>query len=252
MQHCNETIAVVILAAGLGTRMKSDRAKVLHEVCGRPMILYVVETAAKVAGKNVILVVGHQAGQVREVVDECAPVRYALQEQQLGTGHAVASALPDVPAECHHVVILCGDVPLVTEETIRNLITDHHLHRRDITVLAMEVEEPTGYGRIVTDDAGRVAAIVEETDASGEQRNIRIVNTGIYCVAKPFLIRALNQIDNDNAQRELYLTDIVAIGHRDNGKVGAMVAVNAQEFRGINTRDDLAAVESLMRRRNRI
>jgi UDP-N-acetylglucosamine diphosphorylase/glucosamine-1-phosphate N-acetyltransferase len=252
MQHHYENIAVVILAAGLGTRMKSDKAKVLHEVCGRPMILYVVETAAKVAGEHIILVVGHQAGKVRDVVTKCAKVRYTLQEQQLGTGHAVASALPDVPVECRHVVILCGDVPLVTERTIRNLIADHCTHQRDITVLAMEVEAPTGYGRIVFDDAGRVVAIVEETDASEEQRKIRIVNTGIYCIAKPFLAHAIKQIDRNNAQGELYLTDIVAVCHRDNGNVGAMIAENAQEFRGINTRDDLADVEGLMRRLNLI
>jgi UDP-N-acetylglucosamine diphosphorylase/glucosamine-1-phosphate N-acetyltransferase len=248
----HENIAIVILAAGLGTRMKSQKAKVLHEVCGRPMILYVVETAAKVAGDHVILVVGHQAERVREVVTKCARVRYTLQEQQLGTGHAVASALPDVPVECRHVVILCGDVPLVTESTIGNLITDHLRHRRDITVLATEVEKPDGYGRIVIDTAGRVVAIVEEVDASEEQRKIRIVNTGIYCVDKPFLARALNKIDRNNAQGELYLTDIVAVCHLDNGKVGAMVAENAQEFRGINSREDLAAVEELMRGHNRI
>lgn len=252
MQLRRENIAIVILAAGLGTRMKSQKAKVLHEVCGRPMILYVVETAAKVAGDHVILVVGHQAERVREVVTECARVRYTLQEQQLGTGHAVASALPDVPVECRQVVILCGDVPLVTESTIGNLITDHLNHRRDITVLATEVEDPDGYGRIVIDTDGRVVAIVEEADASEEQRKIRIVNTGIYCVDKPFLTRALKKIDRNNAQGELYLTDIVAICHLDNGTVGAMVAENAQEFRGINSRDDLAAVEELMRCRYRI
>jgi bifunctional UDP-N-acetylglucosamine pyrophosphorylase/glucosamine-1-phosphate N-acetyltransferase/UDP-N-acetylglucosamine pyrophosphorylase len=164
----------------------------------------------------------------------------------------VASALPDVPVECRHVVILCGDVPLVTESTIGDLITDHRTHRRDITVLATEVEDPEGYGRIVIDAAGRVVAIVEEADASEEQRKIRIVNTGIYCVAKPFLTRALKKIDRNNAQGELYLTDIVAVCHRDNGKVGAMVAENPQEFRGINSRDDLAAVEGLMPRLNRI
>ncbi|MGD8338485.1 MAG: sugar phosphate nucleotidyltransferase, partial [Desulfobacterales bacterium] len=139
-----------------------------------------------------------------------------------------------------------------TGRTIRNLITDHRTHRRDITVLAMELENPTGYGRIVVDDAGQVVAIVEEADASENQRKIRIVNTGIYCVAKPFLSRALKKIDRNNAQGELYLTDIVAVCYRDNGKVGAMVAENAQEFRGINTRDDLAAAEGLMRRLNRI
>ncbi|MFZ0133709.1 MAG: NTP transferase domain-containing protein [Desulfobacterales bacterium] len=248
MQHSDETVAVVILAAGLGTRMKSDKAKVLHEVCGRPMILYVVDTAAKVAGDNVILVVGHQAQRVQEVVSRSARVRYALQERQLGTGHAVRCALADVPSECRQVLILCGDVPLIEELTVRRLIADHCAYRRDVTVLAMELENPKGYGRIIRNDAGQVVAIVEEADASEDQRTIRIVNTGVYCVAKSFLTRALNEIDTDNAQHELYLTDIVGVGHRDTGRVGVMVADNALEFRGINSRDDLLAVESLMMR----
>ncbi|MGB8428121.1 MAG: NTP transferase domain-containing protein [Desulfobacterales bacterium] len=249
MQPNDETIAVVILAAGLGTRMKSDKAKVLHAVCGRPMILYVVETAAKVAGENVILVVGHQAQRVREVVSRSVRVRYAFQERQLGTGHAVRCAMADVPVDCQQVLILCGDVPLIQEQTLRQLIDDHCAHRRDVTVLAMELENPTGYGRIIRADAGQVVAIVEEADASPDQRAIRTVNTGIYCVAKSFLAHALNEIDSDNAQHELYLTDIVGVGHRDAGRVGVMVAANAQEFRGINSRDDLLAVESLMVRR---
>ncbi len=252
MQPDNETIAVVILAAGLGTRMKSDKAKVLHEVCGRPMILYVVETAAKVAGENVILVVGHQAQQVRDAVGRSARVRYALQERQLGTGHAVRCALTDVPEDCGQVLILCGDVPLIREQTLRRLIADHCAQRRDVTVLAMELENPTGYGRIIRADAGQVVAIVEEADASPDQRAIRTVNTGIYCATKSFLTRALNAIDSDNAQHELYLTDIVGVGHRAADRVGAMVAADAREFRGINSRDDLLAVESLMTPRSTI
>jgi UDP-N-acetylglucosamine diphosphorylase/glucosamine-1-phosphate N-acetyltransferase len=252
MQRTNDHLAVVILAAGLGTRMKSNKAKVLHQIDGRPMILYVVETAVNIAGENIVLVVGHQARQVQEVVAQSASVRYVLQDQQLGTGHAVACAMPELPGGCRDVLILCGDVPLVTEETVRELIADHHARRHDVTVLAMAVEDPSGYGRIVFDDAGRVAAIVEEADASVAQRNIRIVNTGIYCVAKNFLGRALQEINNDNAQRELYLTDIVAVARRTEARMGAMVAKDAQEFRGINTKNDLAAVERLMRRRRRI
>ena len=142
MAHVYKDIAVVILAAGLGTRMKSDRAKVLHKVNGRPMVTYVVETAIKIAGDNVILVVGYQAEQVKETVAQRARVRYAFQPEQRGTGHAVACALPAIPERCGHVLILCGDVPLVTEKTVRGLIDDHLKCRRVATVMAMKAEKP--------------------------------------------------------------------------------------------------------------
>jgi UDP-N-acetylglucosamine diphosphorylase/glucosamine-1-phosphate N-acetyltransferase len=242
-------IAVVILAAGLGTRMKSDRAKVLHEVLGRPMVSYVVETAVKVVSENIILVIGHQAAKVKDAVDGFARVRYAHQPEQLGTGHAVACALPEIPAGCRHVLILCGDVPLVTESTVRALIGDHLKSQRDATVLAMQVECPTGYGRILIDIEGRVAAIVEETDATVDQKTIKVVNTGIYCVEIKFLTQALHKIKNDNAQGELYLTDIIAIGNLEKKNVGVMIVENGNEFHGINSMADLEAAEELMRQR---
>jgi len=242
-------IAVVILAAGLGTRMKSDRAKVLHEVLGRPMVSYVVETAVKVAGENIVLVVGHQAEKVQEALAEFAHVRYAHQPEQLGTAHAVACSLPAIPDGCRHILILCGDVPLVTEKTVRELIGDHLKSLRDVTVLAMPVERPTGYGRIIIGTAGRVAAIVEETDATAEQKKIKVVNTGIYCVEIKFLRQALNKISNDNAQGELYLTDIIAIGNMEKKNVGAMIVENGNEFHGINSMADLEVAEELMRQR---
>jgi len=245
----HKQIAVVILAAGLGTRMKSDRAKVLHEVLGRPMVSYVVDTALKVVGDNIILVVGYQAEKVQEVVAQSAQVRYAYQPEQLGTGHAVACALPAVPEGCRHVLILCGDVPLVTERTVQELISDHLKFQRDVTVLAMKVDDPSGYGRVLTGADGRVAGIVEEADATGEQKNIKVVNTGIYCVEIKFLSEALNKIKSDNAQGELYLTDIIAIGNTEEKNVGVMIAENGSEFHGINSMADLAVAEGLLLRR---
>ena len=179
--------SVIILAAGLGTRMKSDKAKVLHEIMGRPMVLYVVETAKKAVGASVVIVVGHQAEKVREVVSEKAQVSYALQEKQLGTGHAALCALPYLPDETEEVVILCGDVPLLTAETVRQLLSDHSLSGRDLTLLAVDVEKPTGYGRILFDENRNLLKIVEEADATVEQKKIQTINSGIYCVKKMFL-----------------------------------------------------------------
>jgi UDP-N-acetylglucosamine diphosphorylase/glucosamine-1-phosphate N-acetyltransferase len=240
-------IAVVILAAGMGTRMKSDKAKVLHRILGRPMIDYVVQTACTIAGDHVIVVVGHQAEAVRRVLDGYSMLNFALQSPQLGTGHAVACAMPKVPGQCDHVLILCGDVPLIRTETIAGLVEDHLADKRDVTVLAVELEDPTGYGRIVTGRDGRIAGIIEETDATPEQKKIRMINTGVYCVATQFLKDALRKIGSDNAQGEFYLTDMVGIGYRQGRRVSAFVAGDVQEFHGVNSQADLAAVAACMR-----
>lgn len=244
-----EGVAVIILAAGLGTRMRSNKAKVLHKVGGLPMILHVLEAAVPVAGDKVVVVVGHQADTVREVVSRRASVRFAHQARQLGTGHAVLCALPEVDSGCRHAVILCGDVPLVRAETVRHLIDDHLRGQRDVTVLAMEVDNPGGYGRILDDGRGRVLAIVEESDADDVQRRIRRVNTGIYCVATEFLRAGLQRIRADNAQGELYLTDIVAEGHKDGLRVGMVLAQDPDEFHGVNSLEDLQTAETLMKAR---
>ena len=242
-------IAVIILAAGLGTRMKSDRAKVLHEVHGRPMVSYVVDTARKVTTENIVLVVGHQAEDVKKAVSHFSGLRFAFQQEQLGTGHAVACALPTIPENCLDVIILCGDVPLVTEKTIHRLVNDHLTAQRDVTVLAVHVDRPTGYGRILTTSNGEVEAIIEEADANDEEKKIHVVNTGIYCVKLKFLANALSKIRNNNAQGELYLTDIVAVGSNEMRKVGVLIAGNENEFHGINSKADLEVAESLMLQR---
>jgi UDP-N-acetylglucosamine diphosphorylase/glucosamine-1-phosphate N-acetyltransferase len=245
----NSTLGVVILAAGLGTRMKSDKAKVLHEISGLPMIQYVVRTAVGVAGRHVVVVVGHQAEWVRKTVGEVAETYFALQQQQLGTGHAVLCALPVLPQAVTQVVILCGDVPLISTETLNHLVSDHIAHQRDVTLLSVKVQNPQGYGRIIVNAEGRLNAIVEEADADEDQKRIDIVNSGIYVVKRSFLENALPRIGTDNAQKEIYLTDIIGLGYRENKVMGAVLGNDSDEIIGINSRDDLKRVEAVMKLR---
>ena len=246
MKYIEGKPAIVILAAGMGKRMKSRKAKVLHKILGKPMILYVVETARKVAGNDVILVVGNQAGKVRAIVSENEEVIYALQKEQLGTGHAVLCALPYIPDYAQEVVILCGDVPLITSDTIMRFIEDHVEAKRDLSLLAVEMENPEGYGRILLDENRQVYGIIEEADASDEQKEIKIVNTGIYCIKKELLSDLLQKIKSDNVQGEFYLTDIVKIGYNEEMVVGAMVCSDCEEVVGINSSQDLMTAESIM------
>lgn len=247
-----KNVAVIILAAGMGTRMKSDKAKVLHEIQGRAMILYVVETARKIAGNNVIVVIGHQAEEVRAIVSDTAELLFAYQEQQLGTGHAVLCALPKIPEHCDHVIILCGDVPLILPETIAALVENHLEVRRDVSLLAVEMDNPFGYGRILLDSNRQISAIIEEADADADQKLIKLINSGIYCIDKSFLSEALPEIRADNAQGELYLTDILSIGYQEKKNMGVVVGTNCQQLIGINTCQDLATVDAVMKSRSRI
>jgi len=248
----NNNIAVIILAAGKGTRMRSDTAKVLHEIQGRPMILYVVEAARKIAGDDVIVVIGNQAEEVRAIVSDTADLLFAYQDQQLGTGHAVLCALPQIPGHCDHVIILYGDVPLIESETIGALVEDHLKARRDVSLLAVEMVNPFGYGRILLDDNRQISAIIEEADATAGQKQIKMINSGIYCIDKGFLSEALPKIRSDNAQGELYLTDIMSIGYQEKRNMGVMVGTQCQQILGINTWQDLATVDTIMETRLRI
>ena len=239
-------VGIIILAAGLGTRMRSDKAKVLHEVCGKPMIEHVVQTAAHVAGSNIVVVVGHQADRVKGVIDHIASVGYALQKEQLGTGHAVQCALPHLATTVTNVVILCGDVPLIRSETIDHLVASHIDAKRDVSLLGVNVEDPTGYGRIILDSQGNLSAIVEEADADEFQKKIRLINTGIYAVKKEFLETALPKLSTDNAQGEVYLTDIIGIGYEQGESIGICIGDDSSEIVGVNSRDDLQLAEKLM------
>jgi UDP-N-acetylglucosamine diphosphorylase/glucosamine-1-phosphate N-acetyltransferase len=241
-----EQTAVVILAAGKGTRMKSDQAKVLHLLGGRPMISYVVETAAKLAGSNVVVVVGTQADMVKREVLRSASVSFALQASQNGTGHAVQCALPELDERIESVVILCGDVPLISLTTLQNLVRMHQDNAQTITLLGLDLDEPYGYGRVVVDDHRRVKRIVEEADASDEERSVRTVNSGVYCVRRSFLDHAIPRLEAANAQSEIYLTDIVEIAVDSSLAVGLMIADEPTELLGINTPQDLAKVEAVL------
>ncbi len=240
-------IGIVILAAGLGTRMKSDKAKVLHEICGRPMIEYVVLTANHVAGPNVVVVIGHQADLVKKAVMSKGEAIFAYQGQQLGTGHAVMCAMPHIPNTVEQVVILCGDVPLIRAATIDHLIANHNAHGRDLSLLAVQVEQPKGYGRVILDPTGQLIAIVEEKDADAAQKEINVINSGIYVVNKAFLEWALPQLRADNAQKEFYLTDIIKHGHSGGRTIGVVKGGGSAEIIGVNSRDDLQNAENLMK-----
>jgi UDP-N-acetylglucosamine diphosphorylase/glucosamine-1-phosphate N-acetyltransferase len=240
-----ETIAVIILAAGLGKRMRSPKAKVLHEILGRPMLAYVIDVAQAIAGSSVIVVVGNQAEAVRRAVSGAA-VRYAYQDRQLGTGHAVLCALPQLPDDCEQVVVLCGDTPLLTAPTLKSLVQSHLAAGRDATLLAVELENPQGYGRVLLNDHQQVCGIIEEADASAGQRAIRLINTGIYCVTRQFLSDALPNVTPDNAQGEFYLTDIIRIGYESGRDIGVSYGAAPREILGVNTPEDLARVEALM------
>lgn len=239
-------VAVIILAAGKGTRMKSEKAKVLHSVAGRPMILYVVDTAARIAGKDVVVVTGTQSESVKDVVSSHARVSFVYQERQLGTGHAASCALPALKDHIEHVVVLCGDVPLITPETLNGLIDMHIGSQLDVTILGARLENPGGYGRLKINADGAVERIVEEADATEAEKSINTVNTGIYCVARNFLEYALKQINTNNAQAEMYLTDIVGIAADSGKSIGLMLCRDNNEMHGINNFDDLEKVETII------
>ncbi|MFW6011784.1 MAG: sugar phosphate nucleotidyltransferase [Desulfosalsimonas sp.] len=247
-EAARSTVAAVILAAGKGTRMQSDKAKVLVPVAGKPMILYVVETAVSIAGKDVVVVVGTQAEEVKALVSEYADVDFALQQNQLGTGHAAMCALSALGSHVEHVVLLCGDVPLITTETLQRLIQKHISRSATVTVLGAKIENPSGYGRLKQNPDGSLKSIVEEADASEEERKINTVNAGIYCVNKEFLESSLSRIGSDNAQNEIYLTDIVGIAAGSEKSAELMLCHDNNETCGINTKEDLEKVEAVIRR----
>ncbi len=240
-----QDVAAIILAAGEGTRMRSSRAKVLHEIAGVPMIRYVVETALSVMN-DVVVVIGHQAEGVRKALEPYPMLRFAVQEEQLGTGHAVICAMPQVPANIQDVVVLCGDTPLIKPTTVRSLIDKHRDSERYLSLLTTTLTEPSGYGRIVLDAPGNPIRIVEESDASESEKKIVLVNTGTYCINKDFLKRALAGLKNDNAQDEFYLTDVVERAYQE-GKPAALLEVgDTIQVTGVNTREELARAEGFV------
>lgn len=240
-------VHAVVLAAGQGTRMKSKLYKVLHPVCGKPMVQHVVDTLASMQVEDVVVVVGHGADAVRSTLGD--RVTYAMQSEQLGTAHAVQQAIPFLLDKQGTTFILYGDTPLLSPDTLSALLEYHLQQQAAATVLTAIFEDPTGYGRIVRDEAGEVLRIVEHKDASSTERAIQEINTGIYCFDNQKLISSLAQVKNDNVQGEYYVTDCIGILRQAGEKVAAYVAKDPDEAMGVNDRVQLAEAESYMRRR---
>lgn len=240
---------VVILAAGQGTRMRSTLPKVLHPVAGRPMLEHVLTTAKALGAACCHVVIGHGAETVRAWLASAhgaaSDLKIAVQAEQLGTAHAVLQAMPQIPDEAR-VLVLYGDVPLIQADTLRDLL---QASERKLGVLTAAAEDPFGYGRIVRNRAGAVQRIVEEKDATPVQRKIREINTGVMTAPAKRLRDWLRRVDNDNAKREFYLTDVVALAVRDRVAVATAGAESLQEVLGINDRAQLAAQERAWQRR---
>ncbi|MBM3817694.1 MAG: bifunctional UDP-N-acetylglucosamine diphosphorylase/glucosamine-1-phosphate N-acetyltransferase GlmU [Acidimicrobiia bacterium] len=240
------TAHVVILAAGQGTRMKSRVPKVLHPVAGRTMIGHVLRTAASVNPATITLIVGHQADTVRDRLREVPGLQFALQKPQRGTAHALQQAEPALTDRTGTLVLLSGDVPLLTPATLARLLDAHHAAGAAATVVTANVERPYGYGRIVR-TGGRIARIVEEKDASPAERRIHEINSGIYAFDLAPLFDALRTIASKNAQGEYYLTDLIGIYRRRKLPVETYTVENAAEIRGVNSRSELAEVSAIVR-----
>lgn len=230
-----------MLAAGKGTRMSADLPKVLHEIDGRPMISYVIDAVRAVAGDDVYVVVGYRGS---EVVEACSSqrVHVVTQKEQLGTGHAVMQCEAALAGFSGTVVVLNGDVPCLRSETITHFIEFHTHRKAAATVLTAVLDDPTGYGRIVHDQEGSLAEIVEEKDADAATKRIREINSGLFCFDKNTLFDALKAIGRANAQGEYYLTDVVREIRKRGGRVCAYRLDDAREVAGVNTDDELESI----------
>jgi len=246
MTDLTENLDVIILAAGQGTRMKSATIKVLHRAAGRPIIDYVLDLAAEITARPPVMVVGHQREAVQKAVGDRA--RFAIQEEQKGTGHAVLQAAPMIDGS-HHVLILSGDVPLTRPSTLQRLLDEHHRSQNALTLLTMKLDEPGMYGRVVRDADDAVTRIVEAKDATADELLIDEVNAGIYVFDGAHLFDNLRNLSTNNAQGEYYLTDLLGALRSAGKRVGAVVAEDPIEALGVNSRADLASAEGEIQRR---
>jgi len=237
----------IVLAAGLGTRMKSKTHKVLHQVCEKPMIVHILDELEKLDLDQLIVVVGQQREAVEIVLQGRAQIAY--QAEQLGTGHAVSAAASLLRPDVDTTVVLYGDAPLIQAETIERLLVEREQRQASAVVLTATVTDPTGLGRVTLDADGAVVRIVEEKDATPAEREICFINTGIYAYQTTDLLRSLAQLRPDNAQGEYYLTDTLAILRQENKLVSALEVEDATEIASVNDRVQLAQVEQLMRQR---
>jgi len=239
-------LETIILAAGKGTRMKSKLPKVLHKVGGKPMLQHVIDAAKSAGSTREVVIIGEGAELVKK---NFSNVEFVLQAEQLGTGHAVLCAKEKFAESSGNVMILCGDTPLFTGELLKNLANAHERFNAAATVLTAIMPDPKGYGRIIRADGVDFEKIVEDKDATFEQKKIREVNTGIYCFNVKRLFAALEKVTNDNAQGEYYLPDVLEILRADGGKICAVIAEDYKQTFGINSRIQLAEADKVLRQR---
>ena len=242
-----EYVMTIIMAAGKGTRMKSNKSKLVHEIYGKPLVKRVVELAEKIGSDEIVAVVGHLREQVQEVLGDS--VKYAYQDELLGTGHAVMQARKYLEGKKGKVVILYGDVPIIRPETLKNLISKSIKNKEYATLLTAKYENPMGYGRIIRDEGGNIKEIIEEKDADPLQKKIKEINSGIYCFDIEELLIALKKVKNDNAQGEYYLTDVIKIMNDEGLKTGAVIVEDNTEILGVNDRSQLELLTRVLRMR---
>ncbi len=240
-------MSAIILAAGKGTRMKSGQAKVLHEVFFRPMLHHVIRAVVPAQPNKICVIIGHQREKVASSISKY-PCEVVIQEEQNGTGHAVLCA-EESCLEADDVLILCGDTPLLKAETIQAMIDAHYTGNNTITLMTTDMDDPSGYGRIIKDDGGNILKITEEKDATEEEKKIREINGGIYMVDREFLFSALKGVKSDNVQGEFYLTDIIAIGKAQKKKIQPFNHPDSMEILGVNSRVDLAQAHAELQAR---
>ena len=240
-----QRLAVVILAAGKGTRMKSDRAKVLHSLASRPLLIHVLDTVAILNPQRVVIVVGYQSEEVKRA---CVgrSIEFVEQKEQLGTGHAVLQAQAALEGFEGNVLILCGDMPLVQSSTLKTLLEMHHESGAGCTLLSLKTKEKKDFGRVVRSPEGAVLRIVEARDASEQEKTIDEYNSGVYCFNKDILFKALASVGTSNAQGEYYLTDTVGILSRSGHDVACHSTIDADEILGINSSEDLEKAEKIV------
>lgn len=237
----------IILAAGQGTRMKSKLYKVLHPVCGKPMVEHVIDHVSKLNMKTIVTIIGHGAEKVKQYLG--GKCEYALQEEQLGTAHAVRQAEALLGNEEGTTLVICGDTPLITPETMKALMEHHTNTNAKATILTAYSEDPTGYGRIIRNDNGFVEKIVEHKDANENELKVKEINTGTYCFDNQSLFQALKEVKNDNVQGEYYLPDVIEILKNKGEKISAYQTANMDETLGVNDRIALSQAENIMKNR---